>query len=86
VRHYLHLAVISHEIPTFLKLVDVASGLQYLHILDLVHGDLKGVGMIFCQTKRLETFYSDFLGKYSSKRQPLRMSSGLWAHENPFRP
>ena len=36
----------------FCELVDVAKGLQYLHLSDVIHGDLKGVSLCHCQTFR----------------------------------
>jgi len=34
-----------NAISSFLQLVDVANGLHYLHLHDVIHGDLKGVGV-----------------------------------------
>jgi hypothetical protein len=33
----------SHELHSVFQLIDVCTGLQFLHSLNIVHGDLKGV-------------------------------------------
>ena len=41
-----HICVCENRCDRFLKLVDVAHGLEYLHNLNFVHGDLKGVRQV----------------------------------------
>ena len=46
-----------------MQLKDVAKGLQYLHDSSVVHGDLKGVGILFCTpcSSNLATFQPNIL-------------------------
>jgi serine/threonine protein kinase len=47
----------------FTQLVDVASGLSYLHSMGLVHGDLKGVRLFSINTLWVDPIFAA-TGKY----------------------
>lgn len=72
------------ELRNSLQLVDVANGLEYLHSVDLVHGDLKGVSFASLAGQAVITDCP--IGKCLNQFRSARNVSRLWSYFNHIQP